>query len=394
MTRKKRKGGNKRRKSPKIQTLILFPAFLVCALLLSLYVLFSKSTIGLPEPIYEEVYSSANYLNEAIKNVDYAIYESLYQSGIKERNIIFLDVQPRHENGHFWDFTRLLIRCPDIHSAQNLERCISYDLIRSGARIRLRWEKTPEGKISCHVFAEGFYTHRLDLEFHSQSPKIEDTRPKLAVIIDDFGYDPGIVSLFAQLDLPLSFSVLPSAPFTGQIVRQANKEKCELILHLPMEPKNHPRVNPGPGALFLSMEERKIRQVLDQDLREVWGAIGVNNHMGSSFTENPAKMAIVLRELKKRRLFFVDSRTSADSVGFKLAKKMGLPTASRSVFLDNDLSNKAIKMQFKRLLSIARNTGAAIGIGHPRKETLKILEEYWPKIKTEFQVVPVSELVG
>ena len=133
--------------------------------------------------------------------------------------------------------------------------------------------------------------------------------------------------------------------------------------------------------------------MLEQDLEDVPGAKGVNNHMGSSFTENREKMLIVLKELKKRNLFYIDSRTTSDTVGFKLARDMGLPAAKRSVFLDNDLAPKSIRIQLERLLSMARHSGFAIGIGHPHKETLEILREYQSGIKTEFYVVHVSELV-
>ncbi len=229
---------------------------------------------------------------------------------------------------------------------------------------------------------------------YNDDPSIqEDARPKVAIIIDDLGYDPDLAFSFIQLDLPLCFSVLPHAPFTGLVVQEANDEGCEVMLHLPMEPKDYPSVDPGPGALFLSMAEHEIIEILDQDLREVPGARGVNNHMGSSFTENRDKMLVVLKELKKRRLFYVDSLTTSGTVGFDLAREIGLAAARRSVFIDNDLTPKAIRKQMEQLLSIARRSGSAIGIGHPHKETLRVLEEYYSRVKHEFQVVPVSALV-
>lgn len=391
---KKRKGSVKKKKLSPIPLIIIVSVLMVCTVLLGLYMYFQNESSGFHRPVYEEIYTTTNFLHEGIRDIDYAIYESLYKSGIDERDIFFLDVQPRNENGHFWDFTELLIECPDARSAVNIEETISLALTSLGAKIRIRNEKEPEGRIICHVFADGFYTHKIEVVLDTQHPVVEDTRPKLAIIIDDLGYDSKIASSFIDLDLQLSFSVLPSAPFTKRIVRRVNKEGRDIILHLPMEPKGFPSVDPGPGALFLSMNEDEIMRVLDQDLKAVQGAKGVNNHMGSSFTEDHDKMAIILKELKKRNLFFVDSRTTADTVGFKLAKEMGLPTAGRSIFLDNDLSHKAIRLQFERLLNIARHTGSAIGIGHPHKETLEVLEEYCSEIKAEFCVMPISELVS
>jgi hypothetical protein len=137
-----------------------------------------------------------------------------------------------------------------------------------------------------------------------------------------------------------------------------------------------------------------IFEVLDRDLSEIPFAAGVNNHMGSRFTESEEKMTIVLAELKRRGLYFIDSRTTASSVAFKVARKMALRTARRDVFLDNSLSGKAIKRQMERLLSLARHRGWAIGIGHPHKETLRLLETYQATLNNETEMVPVSELVN
>ena len=188
--------------------------------------------------------------------------------------------------------------------------------------------------------------------------------------------------------------MLPSAPFTGIVAREAKRKGREILLHLPMEPKKYPAVKPGPGALLLSMDEEEIRRVLDRDLKEIPEARGVSNHMGSSFTEDRNKMLIVLTELKKRNLYFMDSRTSENTVGFSLAKEIGLLAAKRSVFLDNDPEPKAIRMQIERLLNMAKHSGYAIGIGHPHRGTLTILREYRSILKTEFRLVDVSELVN
>ncbi len=221
----------------------------------------------------------------------------------------------------------------------------------------------------------------------------EDLRPKIAIIIDDLGYNSDLAFSFLKLNLELSLSILPSAPFTDIIVREANKKGREIILHQPMEPKDYPSVYPGRSALLLSMNEMDIRQVLDKNLKEITGAKGVSNHMGSSFTENREKMKVILQELKNRGLFYVDSRTTRWTVGFEQARKIGLPTAERTVFLDNNPDPKAICVQIEHLLEIAENLGSAIGIGHPYNETFEIIEKYQDRLREEFDVIPVSKLV-
>ncbi|MBW2615092.1 MAG: divergent polysaccharide deacetylase family protein [Deltaproteobacteria bacterium] len=373
--------------------LALLPGFLACLIFLGVYLFSSDNTLRTPPPVFEEIYSSRSDLREKIRNIDYAIYESLYRSGVRERNISFQNVETRHQNGNIWNFTEISVKCPDSQCTRNLQITITHDLTALGPEISYRYEKTPDNGIVCHISAQDFYTHKIVLSFDSQRLPVKDVRSRVAIIIDDLGYEPDIALSFIQLNLPLSLSVLPCAPFTDLIVREATEKGSELILHLPMEPKHYPSVNPGSGALFLSMEEQEILRMLNQDLEDIPGARGVNNHMGSSFTENREKMLIVLKELKKRNLFYIDSRTTSDTVGFELARDIGLPAAKRSVFLDNDLAPKAIKIQLERLLSMARHSGFAIGIGHPHKETLKILREYQSGIKAEFHVVHVSELV-
>ena len=390
----KRKGRDRKKTVLPGLLLIVAPASLLGIILLILYFVSSHSSTGIRPPLYEEIYSSSHGLNERIKKVDYAIYESLYKSGIQEKNILFLSVQPRHQNGDVWDFAELLVKRPDNNAVIALPDIIGRDLTALGEEIRFNKEKGPENKIVCHVYVNDFKTHRIVFSADGYLPASGDARPKIAIIVDDLGYDSDTDFSFFQLDLPLSFSVLPYGPFTGSLVRKANKVGRELILHLPMEPKNYPSVQPGPGGLFLSMDASEIRKVLDQDLRLISGVQGVNNHMGSSFTENREKMLVVLNELKKRGLFFVDSRTTKHTVALDLARSIGLPAARRRVFLDNNLEAKALNIQMERLLSMARHRGAAIGICHPYKETYQLLKRYRLKIKNEFQIVPVSELVS
>jgi polysaccharide deacetylase 2 family uncharacterized protein YibQ len=217
--------------------------------------------------------------------------------------------------------------------------------------------------------------------------------PKIAIIIDDLGYDKFLATEFLDLGLSLTLSILPLAPYTRSIAYSARQGGREIMLHLPMEPRSYPRINPGDGVLLVSMERDTILEVLDRDLCEIPFVAGVNNHMGSRFTENKEKMLVVLGELKRRGLYFIDSKTSRRSVAFDLAKEMELRAAPRDIFLDNDLSEAALKIQMDRLLTVARRKGHAIGIGHPHKETLWFLRGIQLSLKKEVEVVPVSRLL-
>jgi len=395
MAAKKRKKPRKRKEIQPVFLLAVLPTALACLILvIAKFNFFNKTVPTKPVPPYEEVYTKATGLREGIRRIDYAIYGSFYKAGIHEKNVAFLQVVPRGQGARIWDFTELSVRCSDPNSALHLQKILSQDLAACGSEITFRREVDSRGNVVFHVFAKENHTHKIVLTSGIQEERREDGSPKVAIIIDDLGYDRTLASSLFRLPVPLSFSILPFAPLTEAIVREANRWNAEAMLHLPMQPREYPSVDPGPGALLLSMNENEIRKVLDEDLSRIQGAKGVNNHMGSSFTESREKMAVVLKELKRRDLFYVDSLTSNRTVGFKLAKKMGVLTAQRSVFLDNDLTPEAINIQMERLLSVARHSGAAIGIGHPHTETVRALEKYVPKLQEAVEVVAVSELVN
>jgi polysaccharide deacetylase 2 family uncharacterized protein YibQ len=345
-------------------------------------------------PVYEEINAkNSSFIDEVVK-IDHAIYESLYKGGIPEENILFLSVSPRHDKRNEWDFTELWVKLPSSDSALQLTKILGNALTSYKPNVRVKVEKVSKDERILHLYALGLYSHKIRMTWEDHQTPLRNGVPRIGIIIDDLGYDPFIFESFLKLDLPLAFSVLPQAPYTQSIAGKARRMGHELILHLPMEPADYPRVNPGPGALLTTMRHAKIRATIRRDLEEVPGVQGVNNHMGSLFTTKRDKMAVVMRELKKRDLFYVDSRTTTETVAYELAEKMGVPVASRSVFLDNDLSSTVIKFQLERLLGIARHSGAAIGIGHPNVETLSLLRDYRDKLKTRVRVVPVSELMG
>lgn len=345
-------------------------------------------------PPYEEFYSASTELRDSIRKIDKGIYEALYRSEIPERDVFFLEVQPRHQNGYLWEVTKLLVRCPDYSSTSDLLKKIKAEMIMLNPQPTLRVQKDGEDKLICQIIMNRFLTHKIVLDSASDRGIPKQVRPLVAIIVDDLGYDARMDCSFMESGLPLTFSVLPSAPFTDLVVREANKKRLELMAHLPMEPKNYPEIKPGPGALLLSMGEKDTLRALGKALDQIPGARGANNHMGSSFTENRDHMKVVLNGLREKGLFFVDSRTSESTVGMHLASEIGLPAAGRDVFLDNDLNHTSIEMQLERFLNLARHSGNAVGIVHPHAETLQVLNKYVPRIKEEFEAVPVSKLVS
>jgi hypothetical protein len=172
------------------------------------------------------------------------------------------------------------------------------------------------------------------------------------------------------------------------------KEKgMTVLLHLPMEPHNS-SVNPGKGAIFSTMSEEDIRNKVSSNLLSFPDIDGVNNHMGSKITENEEIMRIVLTEIKKRGIFFVDSMTSPNSIGYRLSKEMGIKTAYRSVFLDNEKDIDYIRNQVNLLKEYAIRNGSAIAIGHPYCNTVEVLNEMDVLLESEgIEIVKLEELL-
>lgn len=214
----------------------------------------------------------------------------------------------------------------------------------------------------------------------------------VALVIDDLGERPEDLAPLLGLGVPITYAVLPFEKHTPEIVAELRKRRVEMLLHLPMEPLNGE--DPGPGALLAGMDDEELREKTEAALRAVPGAVGVNNHMGSRLSEDANALTPVLQVLAEHGLFFLDSRTSASSVGYRTARSLGLPSVERHVFLDRDPSPEAVRTQFHRLLELSRTRGSAVAIGHPLPDTLQVITEEVPKAKEAgFVFVPVSDLL-
>jgi polysaccharide deacetylase 2 family uncharacterized protein YibQ len=211
--------------------------------------------------------------------------------------------------------------------------------------------------------------------------------PKIAIIIDDMGYHHDIDS-----DLNLSFSFLPHAPHTRELENVAYQLGRTVLLHLPLEARSSD-YDPGPGALLLSQPATEHRQLLDDNLRQVPHAVGVNNHMGSRYSADESAMSELAELLALRQLFFVDSMTTAASQGYAEARKLGVPAAKRDVFLDNRQEREAICRQIEHLVTIGRWQGSGVGIGHPYPETLAALATCGRELLDQVELVGIEKLV-
>ena len=218
-------------------------------------------------------------------------------------------------------------------------------------------------------------------------------RPLVAIIIDDLGYDKKIAIKFSKLNAVLTFSILPHSPFQKTIAHLSREKGFDIMLHLPMEPVEYPDVNPGPGTLLTSMTPDQLTRQLENDLDAVPFIKGVNNHMGSKMTAASSQMYQIFSILKKRGLYFVDSRTSAETLCKPSARLFQIPFAQRDVFLDHVATVEFIRKQLNELVRIAQHNGYAVGIGHPHSLTYQVLREMLPELQKKVRLVPASEIV-
>lgn len=224
-------------------------------------------------------------------------------------------------------------------------------------------------------------------------PPKNNVMPQIAIIIDDIGYDKNMAMGLLNIDKNITFSILPFSPAGTQLAHSLSAKGAELMLHLPMEPTQYPKVNPGPGALLSSMSPDELLAQLRKDIHAVPGTVGANNHMGSRLTADSDKMNQIFTVLKKNNLFFIDSRTSPESKGEQSARIFQLKFSHRDVFLDNFQDVEYISGQIEKLIKQAQAHGSAIGIGHPHQATLDALKRELPKLKSKVRLVPASELV-
>ncbi len=218
-------------------------------------------------------------------------------------------------------------------------------------------------------------------------------RPLVAIIIDDLGYDKKIAIKFSKLNAMLTFSILPHSPYQKTIAHLSKEKGFDIMLHLPMEPVEYPDVNPGPGTLLTSMTPDQLTRQLENDLDAVPFIKGVNNHMGSKMTAASSQMYQIFTILKKRGLYFVDSRTTVDTLCKPSARLFQIPFAQRDVFLDHVATKDFIRKQLNELVRIAQHNGYAVGIGHPHSLTYQVLREMLPELQKKVRLVPASEIV-
>jgi polysaccharide deacetylase 2 family uncharacterized protein YibQ len=215
---------------------------------------------------------------------------------------------------------------------------------------------------------------------------------RAAIIVDDLGQNLEATRKLLALPYPITFSVLPHLRHSLDTAEEAHRAGREVMLHLPMEPDSP--VPPGRGEIRVGMQAWEVERIVEDDLASVPYAVGVNNHMGSRATTNTALMGELAEVLAERRLYFVDSRTTPASVAFDVARRKGVATFYRSVFLDDTETVAYTLGQLREFRRVIDEQGAALAIGHPNPTTVTALTRFLPELeRADIQLVPASRLL-
>ena len=369
-------------------------------LVLGGYFYFFPKKPSLPEMIDQRA------ITQKIFIVDQIIISQLSELGLARRNIFLQQVTEKKEGPLVWKHSQMKIQCPRTLSFSVIEGNFRKSIAALGEPFSGQSAQTAKSlQLDIRIYDR--ITHELTfvptvppspkpgrLPGEPEVPKTGLT-PRIAIVIDDLGGEENSVSQeLLQWNLPITFSILPFTPHAKRLASEAHQKGREIIIHIPMEPHGYPRTNPGKGVLLHDMSKEGFRRQLLEDIEAVPYIGGVSNHMGSRLMEDPEKVKIILTELKKKDLFFLDSRTTSQSVGFQTARSLGVKSGERSVFLDHAQGEQAVMQSLELLMQTALSSGKAIGIGHPHAATITSLKKMIPRIQEKgIQIVPVSELL-
>lgn len=233
-----------------------------------------------------------------------------------------------------------------------------------------------------------------DWRRYSAASAASGRAPMIALVIDDLGHNEKEFVGVMALGEGITLAILPYTNRAAEFAQRARQHGFEILVHMPMEP-NDSSADPGPNALLTNLSDNELMRRLSDNLARLTGYVGINNHMGSKFSQNRHVMSLVLGELEARGLLYLDSVTINSTIGARLAEASRIPHASRDVFLDNFAEQSFIENQLRALEKVARDTGRAVAIGHPYDETLAVLKRWLPDARRRgFEFVPISTIAA
>lgn len=340
---------------------------------------------------------------EQTKQANFALLQASVNSNIPSNHIRILHQDEKDHKLGQYTFQSLAIRGP-----ANFPQILANSLDSWHSEARLFRTKPNQYAISIQgVTTHEFTLYTSDADFkrafatpsspETTTPSYPVKRPPnapalIVIVIDDLGASPKALNRLMRLNYPVTCAFWPDAGHTRKGAQLAHSAGLEILIHMPMEPVGYPKVKPGSNALLASMGQQRITSLVQNAIHKVPHAVGLNNHMGSKFTQHRRQANYVLNVLAQNRLFMLDSVTHGKTVFYDTAKTFNIPRYKRSVFLDADASPAAITASLAKTERIAKLTGQAIAIGHPLPATLAALEQWQHKRDTSIRIVRLQDL--
>ncbi len=337
-----------------------------------------------------QLFNRFNHKPRSKLNVEYPVRDELkdvLNNLFTSNGLSFRFNKSSKSSAEFWKvFVPKNIPIPSLHLM------IKDSINPIGAKIISARSRPLESSVLLEIGYQDSVMIRLNLSYLDQN---KNEGGLIAIIIDDFGDRwNSFVESFLDLKADITVSIIPGRSKSSTVARKLKNKNCEIMVHLPMEPLD-PTIKIDDFTICTNMTTAQIRNIIKRSLRQIPGASGINNHMGSKVTAHRATMERLMQEIKSTGLYFVDSRTTPRTVAYRVARSMGVPCAKRDIFLDVENDKESIRKMLQELALRARKNGFAIGIGHLRKNTLEVFREEIPRLQAKgYQFVRVSRLVN
>ena len=336
--------------------------------------------------VEKKVSDRTSEMNE-IKEI---IRRELVKAGVADTDIIKWVYEEKENGESKWiQFTAEVLAGKDVSFSQ-LESEIRSSLAWVGAEILAPEESETKDEMAIAAGKNGITFAALRVK------RKPGGKYRVAIIIDDVGNRRDLLKDYIALGVHLNYAILPYSPYSAILARELKNSGNTVLLHLPCEPKEYPKLDPGKGAVLVSMKPSQIKEAILGGMDSVPGLEGVSNHEGSRAMSDEKTVKYMMQVLKEKNLPFIDSKTSPDTLGAKIAKQEGVRCVSNDVFLDNEDDDEYVAGRLERLKVIVKQKGCAVAIGHiSRKSTPRVLAQYIPKFRAEgIEFVGVSELLG
>jgi len=347
-------------------------------------------------------------LEDGVRQADFALVQAMLRSDILPEEAAVEKVELRHNEAGAYHFQRVRLA---VGKDAGLFVAMLEDSLRAwadGAELARSKSGGGKGASVWTISVAGVVTHELvlanlpatagtgtgaDAPGRIMRRRAPGEAARLVIVIDDLGEDMGAVRTLTRLPFAVTFAVWPRSTHAKRAAEAGHAAGREVIVHQPTEPAQYPEVNPGPGALYVSLSDAEIEARVRDSLTRVPFAVGMNNHMGSRFSRDRRGTAAMVRPLKDHGFFVLDSMTHPGSVLYGEARNAGIPSLKRDIFLDADPSRESVLRQLRKAERIALVTGAAIAIGHPLPGTLAALKEWDAQRNAQVEPARLSDIL-